>query len=208
VLAAVGLGLVFVICTGDQLVLHLYDLRCHAAAWMVGILAVGLWHTMHYNTLSAVILALSKSHYNAGANLVYCVSLFSLIPLGFHFFGMLGAVVAAAVGDVPVYFVVLYGAFREKVDTLLQDALPTAAFVMTLAGVLALRAARGFGSANRFREFIGVTKHSVAPLESNHDMLILRGGSLSLMEKTAANSQKSLLARMGYDAILDSFLAS
>ena len=86
---------------------------------------------MHYNTLSAAILALTKSHYNAGANLVYCVSLFSLIPLGFHFFGMLGAVVAADVGDVPVYFVVLYGAFREKVDTLLQYALPTVAFVMT-----------------------------------------------------------------------------
>ena len=145
VLAVGGLGLVFVVCTGDQLVLHLYDHRYHEAAWMVGVLAVGLWHTMLYGTLGPAILALSKAHYNAVANLVYCICLFGLIPLGFHFFGMLGAVVAVAFGDLPVYFVVQYAAYRERVGTLLQDALMTVAFVMTLAGALALRAALGFG---------------------------------------------------------------
>jgi O-antigen/teichoic acid export membrane protein len=145
VLAVGGLGLVFVICTGDQLVLHLYDHRYRAAAWMVGVLAVGLWHTMLYSTISPAILALSKAHYNAGANLAYCICLFTLIPLGFHFFGMLGAVAAVAFGDLPVYFVVLYAAYRERVGTFLQDALMTAAFVVTLTGALVLRAALGFG---------------------------------------------------------------
>jgi O-antigen/teichoic acid export membrane protein len=145
VLAVGGLGLVLVICTGDQLVLHLYDHRYRAAAWMVGVLAIGLWHTMLYGTLSPAILALSKAHYNAFANLVYCISLFTLIPLGFHYYGTLGAVVAVAAGDLPVYFVVLYAAYREGVGTLLQDALATAAFVVTLAGALALRLALGFG---------------------------------------------------------------
>ena len=145
VLAVGGLGLVLVICTGDQVVLHLYDHRYRAAAWMVGVLAVGLWHTMLYSTLSPAILALSKAHYNAVANLVYCISLFTLIPLGFHYYGILGAVVAVAAGDLPVYFVVLYAAYRERVGTLLQDALMTVAFVMTLAGALVLRAALGFG---------------------------------------------------------------
>jgi O-antigen/teichoic acid export membrane protein len=145
VLAAGGLGLVLVVCTGDKLILHLYDHRYHAAAWMVGVLAVGLWHTMLYSTVSPAILALSKAHYNAAANLVYCISLFVLIPLGFHLFGMLGAVAAVAVGDLPVYFAVQYAAYREKVGTLLQDALMTVAFVVTLAAALALRAALGFG---------------------------------------------------------------
>jgi hypothetical protein len=45
----------------------------------------------------------------------------------------------------PVYFVVLYAAYRERVGTLLQDALMTAAFVITLAGALFLRAALGLG---------------------------------------------------------------
>ena len=100
---------------------------------------------MLYSTLSPAILALSKAHYNALANLVYCVSLFTLIPLGFHYYGMRGAVVAVAAGDLPVYFVVLYSAYRERVSTLLQDALMTVAFVMVLSGALTLRAALGFG---------------------------------------------------------------
>jgi O-antigen/teichoic acid export membrane protein len=145
VLAVGGLGLVLVICVGDKLVLHLYDHRYHEAAWMVGVLAAGLWHTMLYSTVGPAILALSKAHYNAAANLVFCISLFVLIPMGFHFFGMLGAVAAVAVGDLPVYFVVQYAAYRERVGTLMQDALMTMAFIVTLAGALALRAALGFG---------------------------------------------------------------
>jgi O-antigen/teichoic acid export membrane protein len=145
VLAVGGLGLIIVICTGDKLVLHLYDHRYSNAAWMVAVLAVGLWHTMLYSTLSPAILALSKAHYNAVANLAYCICLFTLIPLGFHFYGMLGAVAAVAFGDLPVYFVVLYAAYRERVGTFLQDALMTVAFVTTLAGALVLRAALGFG---------------------------------------------------------------
>jgi O-antigen/teichoic acid export membrane protein len=145
VLAVGGLGLVLVICTGDQLVLHLYDHRYRAAAWMVGVLAAGLWHTTLYSTLSPAILALSKAHYNAGANLLYCISLFTLIPLGFHYYGILGAVMAVAVGDLPVYFIVLYAAHRERVGTFLQDVLMTVAFVFTLACALALRFALGFG---------------------------------------------------------------
>jgi O-antigen/teichoic acid export membrane protein len=145
VLAAGGLGLILVTCTGDQLVAHLYDHRYRAASWMVGVLAIGLWHTMLYSTLSSAILALSKAHYNAIANFVYCVSLFTLIPLGYHYYGLLGAVVAVAAGDLPVYFVVLYAAYRERVGTLLQDALMTGAFVVTLAASLTIRMALGFG---------------------------------------------------------------
>jgi hypothetical protein len=111
---------------------------------MIGILAAGLWHTTLYSTVSPAILALSKAHYNATANLIYCVSLFTLLPLGFHYYGMPGAVMAVAVGDLPVYFVVLYAAYRERVGTFLQDVLTTAGFLAGLAGGLALRVALGF----------------------------------------------------------------
>jgi O-antigen/teichoic acid export membrane protein len=145
VLAVGGLGLIFIVCTGDVFVSHLYDHRYRDAAWMVGILAIGLWHTTLYSTVSSAILALSKAHYNALANGVFVVALFTLIPLGFHYYGMLGAVVAVAAGDLPVYFVVQYAAYREKVSTMLQDALMTAAFVAALVCGLLLRASLGFG---------------------------------------------------------------
>ncbi len=149
VLAVGGLGLILIACTGDMFVSHLYDHRYRDASWMVGILAIGLWHTTLYSTVSSAILALSKAHYNAAANLVFVVSLFTLIPLGFHYYGMFGAVVAVAAGDLPVYFVVQYAALKEKVGTLLQDALMTVAFVAVLACGLLLRASLGFGQPFR-----------------------------------------------------------
>ena len=145
VLAVGALLLVIMICTSDELIFHLYDHRYRAAGWMVGVLSIGLWHTILYSTLSPAILALAKARYNAVANLVYCICLFVLIPVGFHFFGMLGAVAAVAFSDLPVYFVQLYAAYQEKVGTLLQDAWMTLAFLVTLACGLALRAALGFG---------------------------------------------------------------
>jgi len=145
VLVVAGLGLIVAICVGDQAVIHVYDHRYYQAAWMVGILAFGLWHTTLYSTLSPAILALSKAHYNAIGNLVFCIALFTLIPLGYHYYGMPGAVAAVAFGDLPVYFVVQYSAHREGVGTLLQDALMTVAFLLTLAGALALRMSLGFG---------------------------------------------------------------
>lgn len=145
VLAAGALGLIIAVCIGDKVILHVYDHRYHQAAWMIGILAIGLWHTTLYNTLAPAILALSKSHWNAIGNLVFCISLFTLIPLGYHYYGMPGAVAAVAFGDLPVYFVVQYSAYREKIGTLMQDGLMTVAFLGALAGALALRVALGFG---------------------------------------------------------------
>ena len=112
---------------------------------MIGILAAGLWHTLLYSTINPAILSLSKAHYNAAGYLAYCITLFALIPIGFHYYGMLGAVVAVAASDLPVYFVVLYAAYREKVGTFLQDVLTTIGFAAALAGALALRVALGLG---------------------------------------------------------------
>jgi hypothetical protein len=80
---------------------------------------------------------------------VYCIALFILIPLGFHYFGIAGAVVAVAISDVPVYFVILHASYREKVGTFLQDVAMTAAFVCVLAAALIVRMSLGFG--NPFR---------------------------------------------------------
>jgi O-antigen/teichoic acid export membrane protein len=145
VLAVGGLMLILVICTGDIFITHVYDKRYHAAAWMIGILAAGLWHTLLYSTIYPAILSLSKAHYNAAGYLAYCITLFVLIPVGFTLYGMPGAVAAVALSDLPTYFVALYSAYREKVGTFLQDMLMTIGFAAALAGALALRVALGLG---------------------------------------------------------------
>lgn len=146
VLAVGGLALIAVVSTGDIFIIHVYTKPYHGAAWMIGILTVGLWHTLLYSTVSPAILSLQKAHYNAIAYLVYCISLFIVLPLGFHLSGMLGAVIAVALSDLPVYFVTAYSASREGVGTLRQDFLLTVVFFGSLALALLLRASLGLGS--------------------------------------------------------------
>jgi O-antigen/teichoic acid export membrane protein len=110
---------------------------------MVPILAVGLWHTLMYQTLGPVLLSLGKSKYGAIGNGVYCFTILAGIPLAFHFFGLLGAIIAVAAGDFPLYLVTVFGATREGVRPLKQDGLLTLGFLSLLACEFALR--------NRFR---------------------------------------------------------
>ena len=55
------------------------------------------------------------------------------IPAAFHFFGLLGAVIAVAAGDFPLYVVIQFGATREGVRPLRQDLLLTLGFLSALA---------------------------------------------------------------------------
>ena len=145
VLAIGGLLIIGVVLIGDKFILLIYTKPYHGAAWMIPILAVGLWHTLLYSTTSPAVFSLQKSHYNAFAYLLYCIALYIALPVGFHFLGMVGAVIAVALSDLPVYFVTAYSACREGVGTLRQDALLTLAFFALLALALACRTALGFG---------------------------------------------------------------
>jgi O-antigen/teichoic acid export membrane protein len=146
VLAFGAAMLVATVCFGDVFIHHVFDKRYQQAAWMVAIFAAGLWHTLLYSTISPAIMALQKSHYNAVGYAVNCVTLFAALPLGYHYWGMPGAVIAVALSDLPVYFVNLYSGYREGVGTLAQDLKLTAGFLVLLAAALMLRAYLGFSS--------------------------------------------------------------
>ncbi|WP_263360073.1 oligosaccharide flippase family protein [Acidicapsa ligni] len=145
VLAVGAVMLTITICTGDIFIQHVYDKRYHDAAWMIGIFAIGLWHTLLYNTITPAIMSLQKAHYNALGNLFYCIALFVLLPLGYSYLGlgMIGAVVAVAVSDLPVYFVNVYASYRQGLGVLRQDGLMTLFFLATLVAGLAIRHAFG-----------------------------------------------------------------
>ena len=126
---------------GGFLVTRMYDHRYHAASWMVPILALGLWHTLMYQTTMPALLSLGKPQYQAIGNVCYCIAVVLAIPVAFHFYGMFGAVIAVAAGDLPFYFVLVTGASREGVSTWRQDLQATGAFLILLAIGLVLRRA-------------------------------------------------------------------
>jgi O-antigen/teichoic acid export membrane protein len=107
---------------GGLLIVHLYDHRYREAAWMVPILALGLWQTLLYSTTYPVLLSLGKAKYSAFGNAAFCAAIVSGIPVGFHFFGMTGAVVAVAAGDLPLYAIIQTGVSRHGVRPWSQDA--------------------------------------------------------------------------------------
>ncbi len=118
---------------GGYIISLLYPTRYGDAMWMIPILALGLWHTLLYNTTSPALLALGVSTYNAGGNALYCAAMLLGIPAGFHFFGMFGAMIAIAAGDLPLYVVTQIGAVRNGVKPLRQDLLMTLVFLAFLA---------------------------------------------------------------------------
>ncbi len=134
-----GFLLALMVVFGGDLVRLVYKPAYYAAAWMVPVLAAGLWHTLLYQTTSPVLFSLGKSKYNAAGNAGYCAAILIGIPLAFHFYKLPGAVVAVAAGDLPLYLVTQFGAVREKIQPMKQDALMTLAFLATLAILFALR---------------------------------------------------------------------
>jgi O-antigen/teichoic acid export membrane protein len=117
---------------GDLLIIHLYDHRYHEAAWMIPILALGLWQTLLYQTTFPVLLSMGKAKYNAFGNAAYCGAICLGLPLAFHFFKMHGAVIAVAAGDFPLYLAIQFGLMRHGLKLWLQDLRMTAIFVSIL----------------------------------------------------------------------------
>lgn len=145
VLAAGAVLLTLTICLGDIFIRLLYDARYHQASWMIAVLALGLWHTLLYSTVTPAILSLQKAQYNALANLLYFITLCVLLPLGFHFFGMTGAVCAVAISDLPMYFVNLFASYKHGLGMFRQDLLMTLVFIVLLAAGITLRHLFGSG---------------------------------------------------------------
>ena len=106
---------------GDLIITRLYKPAYHDAAWMVPILALGLWHTLLYTTTQPVLFAMGKSGYNAVGNAVYGIAMFAGIPLAYMHWHLVGAIVAIAAGDLPLYIVFQFGATREGIKPLWQD---------------------------------------------------------------------------------------
>ncbi len=138
-LLVLATGLTILVSFGDFLVLTLYKKEYHDAAWMLPIIALGIWHTSLYSTMSPALLALGKPIYNTIGYLFTLITFGTGLLVGYHFLGMKGAVIAVAVGDFPFYLVTIYGLWREGVNCLKQDVWITVVFLSLLTAVLLVR---------------------------------------------------------------------
>jgi O-antigen/teichoic acid export membrane protein len=135
-LLALAPGLTILVSFGDFAVRLLYKEVYHDAAWMLPIIAVGIWHTSLNNTINPALLALGKPIYNTLGFLLTLITTSIALLVGYHFLGLKGAVIAVAVGDLPFYGTTMYGLWREKLGCFKQDLWATALFLCLLTAVL------------------------------------------------------------------------
>ena len=144
----VGLALLVVLLAtfGDQLILALYDQRYHQAAWMLPILALGLWPLLLSATLDRVLYAIGRPQATALGNVLKFLYMIVALPLGFMKMGVSGAVIVIALKDLPRYLAVNYGLWREQLSGLKQDVNATLLLIAILTIFIGGRYGLGFGS--------------------------------------------------------------
>jgi hypothetical protein len=143
VLPISALAIAGVVNCADLLFVRVYDNRYWSAAWIIPILATGLWHTVLYTTSSQSLVALGKSIYNAVGYSLSTAVLFIVTPIILRRYGFPWAVVVIAFSDVPMYIVNLFGLWRERLQVLWQDLWATALFLGFAAAGFAIRFACG-----------------------------------------------------------------
>jgi O-antigen/teichoic acid export membrane protein len=146
-LIVLAVAVALLVGTGDLMIGFLYDKRYTAATWMLPMLAVGIWPLVLVNTIDQALLALGKPMYWTFGSFLSFLCYAIGIPLGYYSsLHEVGAILAVAVSNVPIWFVVIYGLWREKILALRQDLLMTALFLAILSLVIAIRMSIGFGS--------------------------------------------------------------
>ncbi len=130
---------------GDLIIATLYDRRYDEAQWMMPILCCGIWFSLLFYTISPALLAIKKPLYSAQSNFARFVMIGIGLPLAFYRFGTLGAIIAIAIGDFPLYIVNLIGLRREKLSCISQDIQATVFFVGLLVLFIFIRNSLGFG---------------------------------------------------------------
>jgi O-antigen/teichoic acid export membrane protein len=128
---------------GDIATHILYDRRYAAAAWMLPILAFGIWPRLLCATSEPVLSAMGKVQYMTFGNLCRLVFTVTGILIGFSLLGNLGAIIAVSLNDLFYYCVVSYGLCREKVGCLKQDAMMTGLLLLGVGAIAALRLSLG-----------------------------------------------------------------
>jgi O-antigen/teichoic acid export membrane protein len=129
----------------DIAIYILYDRRYQDAAWILPMLAFGMWPLLLISTIEGSLLAIGKPKYAATGNLAKFIYMITVLPLSFRIGGQFGAVLAIALNDLPSYAIISVGLTRERLSLLKQDLVLTLVLVLATALLMALRVVTGMG---------------------------------------------------------------
>jgi len=116
VVASGGL-LLTTMCGGGRAVMELlYVDKFAAGGWILQLLAAATWiDCCLLAPRMQAIFAMGQPRWAAGANAAKVLAMLTLIPIGFNYYGFLGAVAAYAFAEVPRYVITLWGSYACRV---------------------------------------------------------------------------------------------
>lgn len=130
---------------GDLAILLLYDARYEAAAWILPMLAFGIWPLMMLSTVEGSLLAIGRPTYSAMGNLAKFLYMVIAVPLAHKTLGEFGVILVIALNDLPSYVIINIGLARERLSLIKQDLLLTLALVALTALLIGFRLIVGWG---------------------------------------------------------------
>lgn len=141
ILLALTFGLALLVGFGDLLVKLLYEEEYSAdASWMLPLLALGTWPLLLTQTVEPILFSLGKPRYVAFASFLSFLFYGIGIPFGFHSpLKEVGAILAVASSNIPIWFVITYALRRENVSVLRQDIMITLLFLGCFSGLMVVR---------------------------------------------------------------------
>ncbi|GAB4372009.1 MAG: hypothetical protein Kow00121_14010 [Elainellaceae cyanobacterium] len=147
IILVLSLGLALLVGCGDLLVSFLYDKRYSTdASWMLPILALGTWPLLLTQTVEPILFSVGKPRYVAFSSFLSFLFYGIGIPLAFYSpLREVGAVLAVACSNIPIWFTINFALHREKVSVIRQDILITLLFLGLLSLVMAIRNMLGLG---------------------------------------------------------------
>ncbi|PSB22513.1 polysaccharide biosynthesis protein [filamentous cyanobacterium CCP2] len=137
------LGMTILVSFGDQIVMFLYDDRYLDAAWMLPILALGIWPRLLCSTIDVALISIGQLQYGTIGNFTRLTFTVVGILIGYHWFGNVGAVSAVALNDLAYYLVIMYGLSKEKLGCIAQDLKVTAMLFIGIALMVVARTILG-----------------------------------------------------------------
>lgn len=146
ILSGAAVGVSILAGLGDLVIKALYSNEYNQAAWMLPLLATGVWFSALFYTLSPSLMAVGQPIYYAYSNLGRLLFIGIGLQVGYTQFGLVGAILVTAFSDCCAYLVLLYGLFRERLLCWSQDLLLTLFFGGLLGLIILARQGLGFGS--------------------------------------------------------------
>jgi O-antigen/teichoic acid export membrane protein len=107
--------------SGIPLIEGLYDERYHQAGWMLCIVGGGSVFLTLQSSLRDVLLALGHSKDISFGNIAKLLCILVFLPIGHHFFGMVGMLIGVVAADLGKYLYFVYSARKQGLRVLKQD---------------------------------------------------------------------------------------